>query len=174
MTRHAQTLSRLTSKQRDVLALVADNRTSKEIAVQLGISESAVNQRIEMVRARLGGLPRGQLARLYRLEYSGDTASPVDETLTWQKIHLPPNLTIGNDAAAGSISQAGSSGSHQDGTGEGDGSQLTAVLFQPDDNWLWRDNRVTAFVRFAAVSAIILAALLIAVAVTSALGPVGG
>ena len=33
-------------KQREVLALVADNRTSKEIASLLGISESAVNQRI--------------------------------------------------------------------------------------------------------------------------------
>ena len=47
----------LTAKQREVLALVADNRTSKEIAGLLGISESAVNQRIEIVRARLGGLP---------------------------------------------------------------------------------------------------------------------
>ena len=42
-----QTLPKLTRKQRDVLALVADNRTSKEIAARLGISESAVNQRIE-------------------------------------------------------------------------------------------------------------------------------
>ncbi len=56
----------LTAKQREVLALVADNRTSKEIARLLGISEAAVDQRIEIVRGRLGGLPRGELARLYR------------------------------------------------------------------------------------------------------------
>ena len=57
-----RSLPRLTAKQRDVLALIADNRTSKEIAGLLGISESAVNQRIEIVRTRLGGLPRGELA----------------------------------------------------------------------------------------------------------------
>ena len=43
-------LAQLSRKQREVLALVADNRTSKEIAAQLGISESAVNQRIETMR----------------------------------------------------------------------------------------------------------------------------
>lgn len=64
----------LTAKQREVLALVADNRTSKEIAGLLGISESAVNQRIEIVRARLGGLPRGELARLYRQEFAQPAA----------------------------------------------------------------------------------------------------
>ncbi len=59
-------LSGLTGKQRQVLALIADNRTSKEIAGFLGVSESAVNQRIETIRARLGGVPRAELARLYR------------------------------------------------------------------------------------------------------------
>lgn len=61
-----QRLSGLTGKQRQVLALLADNRTSKEIAGLLGVSESAVNQRIETIRTRLGGVPRAELARLYR------------------------------------------------------------------------------------------------------------
>ncbi|MCB2058663.1 MAG: helix-turn-helix transcriptional regulator, partial [Novosphingobium sp.] len=61
-------LRQLTPKQREVLALVADNRTSKEIAGRLGISESAVDQRIEGVRTKLGGIPRGELARLFRQE----------------------------------------------------------------------------------------------------------
>ena len=59
-------LADLTEKQREVLSLIADNRTSKEIAGFLAITESAVNQRIEAVRARLGGIPRAELARLYR------------------------------------------------------------------------------------------------------------
>jgi DNA-binding CsgD family transcriptional regulator len=56
----------LTRKQHEVFQLVAENRTSKEIAAQLGISESAVNQRIEAVRLRAGCRPRAQLARAYR------------------------------------------------------------------------------------------------------------
>lgn len=59
-------LADLTEKQREVLSLIADSRTSKEIAGFLGITESAVNQRIEAVRGRLGGVPRAELARLYR------------------------------------------------------------------------------------------------------------
>ncbi|WP_159981588.1 MULTISPECIES: LuxR C-terminal-related transcriptional regulator [unclassified Novosphingobium] len=56
----------LTPKQHEVLRFVAENRTSKEIAWELGISESAVNQRIEGVRTRAGSLPRAELARAYR------------------------------------------------------------------------------------------------------------
>ncbi|WP_404480767.1 helix-turn-helix transcriptional regulator [Novosphingobium sp. BL-52-GroH] len=56
----------LTPKQHEVLRFVAENRTSKEIAWELGISESAVNQRIEGVRTRAGSPPRAELARAYR------------------------------------------------------------------------------------------------------------
>lgn len=56
----------LTDKQHEVLRFVAENRTSKEIAWELGISESAVNQRIEAVRNRAGAPPRAELARAYR------------------------------------------------------------------------------------------------------------
>lgn len=56
----------LTPKQHEVLRYVAENRTSKEIAWELEISESAVNQRIEGVRSRCGSPPRAELARAYR------------------------------------------------------------------------------------------------------------
>lgn len=56
----------LTEKQHEVMRLVADNFTSKEIAYELGVSESAVNQRIEAVRSRAGAAPRAELARVYR------------------------------------------------------------------------------------------------------------
>lgn len=61
-----EVLPLLTDKQHEVLTLVAENRTSKEIAWELGISESAVNQRIEGVRNRTGSPPRAELARAYR------------------------------------------------------------------------------------------------------------
>lgn len=58
--------AKLTPKQHEVLRYVSENRTSKEIAWDLGISESAVNQRIEGVRIRTGSPPRAELARAYR------------------------------------------------------------------------------------------------------------
>ncbi|PZQ53778.1 MAG: LuxR family transcriptional regulator [Novosphingobium pentaromativorans] len=61
----------LTPKQHEVLAFVAENCTSKEIAWELGISESAVNQRVEGVRSRTGSPPRAELARAYR-QYQQD------------------------------------------------------------------------------------------------------
>ena len=64
--------AKLTSKQHQVINLVAELRTSKEIAWLLGISESAVNQRIGTVRGRVGNATRAELARRYRryLEFS--------------------------------------------------------------------------------------------------------
>lgn len=56
----------VTEKQHEVLRLVGDNFTSKQIAHELGISISAVNQRIETVRARAGSVSRLELARAYR------------------------------------------------------------------------------------------------------------
>ena len=46
-------LDALTDKQSEVLVFVSEGLTSKEIARRLGISESAVNQRIEVIRQRL-------------------------------------------------------------------------------------------------------------------------
>lgn len=56
----------LTLKQREVLELLADNRTTKEIAGALDVSESAINQRIDTLRQRLGGITRSELVRRYR------------------------------------------------------------------------------------------------------------
>lgn len=55
----------LSEKQREVLDLVMDRRTNKEIAKLLGISASAVEQRLQSVRRRLGATSRADLARTY-------------------------------------------------------------------------------------------------------------
>lgn len=174
MSRPAQSLPRLTRKQHEVLALVADNRTSKEIAARLGITESAVNQRIEMVRSRLGGLPRGELARLYRQEYLDGATETAPVSETWQKIHLPESFASGKDSDAESISLSKSSGSHQSSADTGDGSQLSAFFFEDEDDWLAGDDRPRSLLRTAVVAIIICLALLIAFGVTYWLGPVGG
>jgi DNA-binding CsgD family transcriptional regulator len=91
-------LSGLTAKQREVLSLIADNRTSKEIAGYLGVTESAVNQRLETIRTRLGGVPRAELARLYRqlsqMEFDEVTTC---NSLTVDNIQLTDVPLTGND-----------------------------------------------------------------------------
>lgn len=60
-------LDTLTQKQIEVLELVVDRRTNKEISGLLGISPSAVEQRLQSVRRHLGVTRRSDLARAYEL-----------------------------------------------------------------------------------------------------------
>lgn len=163
-------LPQLTRKQCEVLALVADNRTSKEIAGLLGISESAVNQRIEIVRARVGGLPRGELARLYRLNFSTDEPSDIP---IWQKIHLPESVASGNGTGVESIQASVIAGSHQFGDTGLDGSQLSATFSPGSPVWLNSEERPMAMARVIIMLIIVIAALATAIFVTKVLGPGG-
>lgn len=81
-------LDALTDKQREVIALVSEGMTSKEIARKLGISESAVNQRIEVTRQRLGGMSRAQIARIYRQTSTLVITIPTSNSLTGKSIQL--------------------------------------------------------------------------------------
>lgn len=168
--RAERSLPPLTRKQREVLALVADNRTSKEIAGLLGISESAVNQRIEIVRGRLGGLPRGELARLYRLNFTTDARG--DEPI-WQKIHLPENGAGSNEAIAENIQASRTSGSRNFGETGLDGSQLSAAFSPGLPAWLSSEERPMAMARVMIMLVIVVAALAVAIFVTKLLGPGG-
>lgn len=84
----AARLDTLTPKQREVVILVAEGLTSKEIARKLGITESAVNQRIEVVRQRLGGLSRSAIARIYRQTNTLMITIPTSNSLTGKPIQL--------------------------------------------------------------------------------------
>ncbi len=81
-------LDRLTAKQKEVLGYIADGLTSKEIGRNLGISESAVNQRIETIRQRLGGMPRIKIAQLYRRQSTLLITIPPSNPLTGKTLHL--------------------------------------------------------------------------------------
>ncbi|WP_194954903.1 helix-turn-helix transcriptional regulator [Sphingopyxis solisilvae] len=108
----------LTAKQAAVLDHLANNRTSKEIAHTLGVSETAINRRIEVLRNRLGGVTRHELARRYRLwaaarertsphktggspeNISDFNAAPCVETefeILQLAESLPPDATAGRD-----------------------------------------------------------------------------
>ena len=58
-------LSILSAKQREVLDLVLNHKSSKEIARTLNISPYTVDQRITAARRKLGASTRGDLARSY-------------------------------------------------------------------------------------------------------------
>lgn len=65
----------LTRKQRETIELLGEGWTSKEMAYALGISESAVIQRIETLRAKTGGMLRKDLARAWRDHTAQDRLS---------------------------------------------------------------------------------------------------
>lgn len=59
-------LARLTAKQREVMDLLIEHKTSKEIARELGISPHTVDQRIQFVKDKLGAVSRNDAAMMYR------------------------------------------------------------------------------------------------------------
>lgn len=77
----------LSPRQREILALVAAGRTSKEIAGQLGISESTVNWHIANVFARLGASSRAEAVAMALRE---DVQLPDDGTTSPKRPASPP------------------------------------------------------------------------------------
>ena len=71
-------LNALTDKQCEVLDLLIEHKTSKEIARALGISPHTVDQRISLARGRLGVSSRNELAALYRSMRDSEGQSQVD------------------------------------------------------------------------------------------------
>jgi DNA-binding CsgD family transcriptional regulator len=59
-------LDELTANQREVLDLLIQHKTSKEIARDLGISPHTVDQRVQFARDKLGVRTRGEAAAVYR------------------------------------------------------------------------------------------------------------
>ena len=59
-------LGGLTDKQREVLDLLIEHKTSKEIARLLGISPHTVDQRIFFAKEKLGAANRNEAAAAYR------------------------------------------------------------------------------------------------------------
>jgi DNA-binding CsgD family transcriptional regulator len=77
-------LAGLTAKQREVMDLLIEHKTSKEIARELGISPHTVDQRIQFAKEKLGANSRNEAAALYRrlVEICGP--------LTYEKFPLAP------------------------------------------------------------------------------------
>lgn len=167
------TFAALTSKQREVLAMVADHRTSKEIAGELGISESAVNQRIEAVRARLGGSSRARLAREFRQFAEQSGAEPGCNLLTWERIQVLAPADHGEMPKAESVPMHTPADTSGDAALHGNGSQLSANFpfnYFSDDGDV-RPHSDAANV--AAIMLIIMAGMASAFLITKGIGIVG-
>jgi DNA-binding CsgD family transcriptional regulator len=161
-----QTFADLTSKQHEVLALVADNRTSKEIAAELGVSESAVNQRIEGVRARLNGLPRAQMAREYRIFAATFSPDPACNPVPWQRIQVESQPSMRQSAGAESVSAPAPGQPGQD----RDGLQLSAPLFGASFAPVARGVEAFGAMHYVGMAAIVLMGMTAAYLVTRLIG----
>lgn len=65
----------LSPRQREILALVAAGRTSKEIAGELGISESTVNWHLSNVFERLGASSRAEAVAIAMRDADGEAVT---------------------------------------------------------------------------------------------------
>lgn len=86
-------LGSLTQKQRDVLDLLVQFKTSKEISRILEISPHTVDQRVDLAKAKLGASSRAQLALIYRelTEQIPDEPSEIiSERLTYEESDVAP------------------------------------------------------------------------------------
>lgn len=99
----------LSSKHRDVLDLLIEHKTSKEISRILQISPHTVDQRLDSARSRLGLGNRSELAAAYRryLEQSGE----IYERLTYQNFHIGVEAFPLDEGDRGSADHAAVAGS---------------------------------------------------------------
>jgi len=81
-------LDALTSKQREVLDLLIQHKTSKEISRILGISPYTVDQRILLARGKLQVASRSEVAQAYRVLLEQERA----ETLSGKPVYRSPEV----------------------------------------------------------------------------------
>jgi len=96
-------LGRLTPQERECLRLVAQQRSSKEIASELGISKASVDTYCNRARAKLGVASRRDAAQLVLFLDAASAApalpaqqpSPPYEAVTRPVLLLPPVASLG-------------------------------------------------------------------------------
>lgn len=111
MVAHSELLARfarLTHKQLKVLHLVSENMTGKEIARELGVSPSSIEQHLRGVRNHFGPLSRRELSKLYReVEQAlqpcpsvSHTSAPIEVKLRkLEDANHPPEAGAGTKAS---------------------------------------------------------------------------
>lgn len=115
-------LDALTAKQREVLDLLIQHKTSKEISRILGISPYTVDQRILLARGKLQVTSRSEVAQAYRLLLERTAA----EGLSGKPVYGSPDVAMrnnpthkheeGSDGAQAPTGYGSVDGDHADGT----------------------------------------------------------
>lgn len=94
-------MEKLTDGQRDCLRLVAEHRSSKEIARLLSISPHTVDQRLKRAANSLEVSSRFEAARMLTdFERGGIFPSTIYQSLVYQSPDLPPSLPAGETGAS--------------------------------------------------------------------------
>jgi DNA-binding CsgD family transcriptional regulator len=172
----------LTEKQVAVLDLLANNRTSKEIAWTLGVSETAVNRRVEVIRSRLGGVTRQEVARRYR-EWKATRSSTAAPTSGDKSLKDKDTTCV--DSETRILQLAGDPTIDTETPQDGEASAATfedPVTMSIDAPWKeWKEPRIVprvldgdnaTFTRGAAIGillTLILASLILAITVAQSL-----
>ncbi len=95
-------LARLNDGQLDVVRLVAQHKSSKEIGRELGISHHTVDQRLKRVQLILGVSGRSEAARLYS---EALMLTPREPDKTWgELVYQSPDLPSRGEIAEGKAS----------------------------------------------------------------------
>lgn len=95
-------IAKLSPHHLEVLALVAEHKSSKEIARQLGISPDTVDQRLKRVKALTGVSGRAEAARLYRQTMQCGESYPSDiyGKMVYQTSDLADIRQLGEETAS--------------------------------------------------------------------------
>jgi DNA-binding CsgD family transcriptional regulator len=95
-------IAKLSQHHLEVLALVAEHKSSKEIARQLGISPDTVDQRLKRVKALTGVSGRAEAARLYRqtIQIGGNCGADIYGELVYQTPDLAGVGQVSDEAVS--------------------------------------------------------------------------
>jgi DNA-binding CsgD family transcriptional regulator len=96
--RGPRSLASLTEKQREVLDLLLEHKTSKQIARQLRISPHTVDQRIQFAKYKLGARTRSEAAVAYR------RLLETCERMTYENLGLAPERSDEDDTGEANAS----------------------------------------------------------------------
>ena len=83
-------LSRLSPKERELLDQILEHKSLKVIAHDLGVTPSAVDQRLKSARIKLGAIDRNDAAR----RYSGLLASCRESTCGFAQLGSEPEAQV--------------------------------------------------------------------------------
>jgi DNA-binding CsgD family transcriptional regulator len=95
-------IGKLSPHHLEVLALVAEHKSSKEIARQLGISPDTVDQRLKRVKALTGVSGRAEAARLYRktMEIGASGSAEISGKMVYQSPDLAGARQVSDETAS--------------------------------------------------------------------------